>query len=174
MTKDDSGRYSDDDDEEAGGVLDVLLGGMYSFVPPATSTVCMHATSIVRTSSLPAATMRSEVLPNAKMSPEVVFSFLHVPAPASAARALLAGASEDDYDPEEDAISQEDNSLPGRNDVSKTGEGDEGKTGLVRERSNDSAEKRERRERRLSVRSGGYQFAEGDWQCPKEGYVDMR
>jgi len=31
MTTDDSGRYSDDDEEEeAGGVLDVLLGGMYS------------------------------------------------------------------------------------------------------------------------------------------------
>jgi hypothetical protein len=44
----------------------------------------------------------------------------------------------------------------------------------VRERSNDSAEKRERRDRRVSGRSGGYQFAEGDWQCPKEGYVDMR
>jgi hypothetical protein len=43
----------------------------------------------------------------------------------------------------------------------------------VREQSNDSAEKRERRERRVSGRSG-YQFAEGDWQCPKEGYVDMR
>ena len=93
---------------------------------------------------------------------------------ASAARALLSGAIEDDYDPEEDAISQEDNSLPGRNDVSKTGEGDERKTGRVREQSNDSAEKRERRERRVSGRSGGYQFAEGDWQCPKEGYVDMR
>lgn len=52
MTKDNSGRYSDDDDEEeAGGVLDVLLGGMYSFETHATSTVCMHATSIVRTSS---------------------------------------------------------------------------------------------------------------------------
>jgi hypothetical protein len=117
--------------------------------------------------------MSSEVLSKSTVSPEVVFSFLHVPAPSSAARALLAGASEDEYDPEEDAISQEDNSLPGRNDASKTGEGEEEKTGRVREQSNDSAEKRERRERRVSGRSG-YQFAEGDWQCPKEGYVDMR